>query len=1186
MVRGVVPSSRRTNGGEPVLIGLATARQLLDFQGPNRSISEEAAEEQLRGAVAIHNILESKSVAYLADEVGMGKTYVALGAAALFRHFDPTFRLLIIAPRENIQLKWVKELRNFVRNNVRFADLRVKALHGAPARPVVVCHNLVELVRETSLNPDRDFLARLTSFSLPIGGERKSLNRYREALATHVPWAESRGLDVDLREKDAVARFKDNFARAVCAALPPFDLVIVDEGHNLKHGFGAGVATRNRVLALAFGHPTERARGFPGYGPRARRVLFLSATPIESDYAQLWNQLNVFGLAAAAPELAPDSKLLDEEKRACAQQFLIRRVTSMTVGGARLTKNLYRREWRQGGVASHDDPLEVSAVDRDRQRLIVALVQKKVSEVLGHERFKNSFQIGMLASFESFLETAKVKKPDDESEASNFDDPDQTDNLDERQGIDVGAVNSLARSYQRTFGKAMPHPKMDALVDELARALPSGHKALVFVRRVASVKELQAKLEERYDEWIFQRLRFELPGLSFEKLFDQYREERAARRRRLTAVPVPTDGDGEDEALAPLTPEDDTGGLESFFAWFFRGDGPENVLSGATMAKRFTRPRSAFSTFFEDNYVAWLLGVRPEGVLDGLARHLGLSHDDLMSALLPRAEALLPVTGNKTAGRQHLYLALQEAALGLLSEASDTVADRAKVVLQAFHGTSGARARGARAPAGSERWLEEPTFFSELRERSALRAQLWPEPASTDFRKAFREQELRRVLLSAQARLGHAFIDFYIMAIGRIGSLKARGRDDDGQDGDARDIVTAYLDLLEAQSTEGGGGFGGFKELSLASQNFDLILDTNLPELQKAALPEAGRLLGNRLGSQQPIGGMFGQINPRLVRQFRMPGYPFVLVTTDLLQEGEDLHTFCSSVHHYGISWMPSSLEQRVGRVDRVNSHAERRLTALKRAHLGDERIQVYYPHLRDTVEVLQVRRVLTRLDRFVHLMHQDLRQPDQAAKRLDLDAEMSRPSELARPSEEPMRSAFEIRPEMLQAKNRPLAVDPKVTDGLLDRFRLLRGASFKGLAITWEDNSPDDSLLGTVSLERRQQPFALLLRSFGGRVLIRCVSPVGRLDFGYDIGEVARLTARRPVQVSAIYDDRFKAYNLAVEREILLAYDSAFDVVRVQGVIEDVARAADDLEATLLERDEPMATFRSDLHLESDSGD
>src|SRR5688572_29422187 len=138
------------------MISAATARQLLDFGGggdgaPSR-ISKAQADAQLDGAVAIHNILEQHRVAYLADEVGMGKTYVALGAFALFRHFNPTFRLLVIAPKENIQQKWTKELRNFVRNNVRFADRRVKAIHQAPARPPVICNTLLELVRETSLD--------------------------------------------------------------------------------------------------------------------------------------------------------------------------------------------------------------------------------------------------------------------------------------------------------------------------------------------------------------------------------------------------------------------------------------------------------------------------------------------------------------------------------------------------------------------------------------------------------------------------------------------------------------------------------------------------------------------------------------------------------------------------------------------------------------------------------------------------------------------------------------------------------------------------------------------------------------------------------------------------------------------------------------------------------------------------
>ena len=78
-------------------------------------------------------------------------------------------------------------------------------------------------------------------------------------------------------------------------------------------------------------------------------------------------------------------------------------LTGLRIGGELHTKNMYRREWRGGGCDQHDDPLEVPD---DRQRLIVALVQKKVAEVLQDERFGASFQMGMLASFESFFRTA------------------------------------------------------------------------------------------------------------------------------------------------------------------------------------------------------------------------------------------------------------------------------------------------------------------------------------------------------------------------------------------------------------------------------------------------------------------------------------------------------------------------------------------------------------------------------------------------------------------------------------------------------------------------------------------------------------------------------------------------------------------------------------------------------------
>ena len=291
-------------------VDLSVARELLDFEAGR--ITRARADAQLEGAVAIHNLLREHSVAYLADEVGMGKTYVALGALALFRHFDPTFRVLILAPRKNIQDKWEKEARNFTSNNVRVSDLRVRSVDGRPARSHVNCGNLLELVRETSLDPDRDFFARMTSFSLSVGDDGQGFRQMRDALRMHLPWLNDEAFD--LRSKED---FKKNFARALCCALPVFDLVIVDEAHNFKHGFSTHGSARNQVLGTTFGRDAgvdaPNPRWFPGYGPRAKRVLFLSATPLEETYRHVWNQLDLFGRSAGFDALRRDDVGEDEK---------------------------------------------------------------------------------------------------------------------------------------------------------------------------------------------------------------------------------------------------------------------------------------------------------------------------------------------------------------------------------------------------------------------------------------------------------------------------------------------------------------------------------------------------------------------------------------------------------------------------------------------------------------------------------------------------------------------------------------------------------------------------------------------------------------------------------------------------------------------------------------------------------
>jgi hypothetical protein len=1154
------------------VIDVSAAEALLDFGariGPG-----QRAREQLEGAVALHNVLEQRRVAYLADEVGMGKTYVALGALALFRHFNPGFRALVIAPRENIQQKWTKELRNFVANNVRYPDLRVKAVDGRPARPLVACENLIGFVREVALDPDRDFFLRLTSFSLPLAGDGERANsdaarRLRDELRKHVPWL--RDEVFDLRKSE----FKDNFARALCCALPMFDLVIVDEGHNLKHGFKENVAFRNRVLGLTFGHPDAKADPalFPGYQRRAQRVLFLSATPVEETYEHLWNQLHVFGLGKGYERLR-DRTASEEEKKECARQFLIRRVTSIRVGDDELTKNLYRREWRRGGVAVHDEPIRV---EDDRQRLVLALVQKKVAEILGNERFGSNFQIGMLASFESFLETSRVKRANEER--ANFDDAEQTDDELEREGIDVANVNRIARDHRRRFGRELPHPKMDALVERLASAWTTGEKALVFVRRVASVTELKRKLDERYDAWLVERLRRELPPDSlprFEAAVERY------RRERLDAIGAAADIGPVDAGDPGAADTLDEGGRDTFFAWFFRGEGPSGIVSGANIQQRFIQKTSAYSTFFEENHAAALLRCRPGEVTERLAQPLKVTPDVLKRELRVRSARFL--SRAKRVARGDRFEAVQAAAVEWLKDAADSeLRERAMIVWhERFEGSAWTRHADVAPEVGDT--LETPTFFTELRARPELRARLWPSSRQCDAREAFREEQLRAQLLASAARLGHGFIDLYVLAIGRLGSLDPRvqDRDDDGGSVDL-ERITSYLDLLERQrdTPPGETSFGAFHELSAMSDNFGLVLDVNAPDARTSPLLATAKLFGALLRRQQPVGGMAGQVNKTLVSQFRMPGYPLVLITTDLLQEGEDLHTFCSSVHHYGISWTPSSMEQRIGRIDRVRSQTDRRLSCVSTVK-EDEKLQVYFPHLEDTVEVLQVQRVLERMNAFLRLMHEGLTTVGREERTIDTIREFVRDRRPVEQITQKLHSAFRVQPHHLCGHLTVPDIDKDGAAALAQRFESLR-RGLPGLDIAWEHPLGRGVLMGTALLGARVQPFTLMLQSEHDRGVVRCLSPVGNVALDDELERVQELVAEHGLRVGAVVSEDDKSYTLTVEEDVLLTEDGAHDAPRVSALVRRVVERADLLEQELLPgRDERLDAFRADLERES----
>ena len=86
-------------------------------------------------------------------------------------------------------------------------------------------------------------------------------------------------------------------------------------------------------------------------------------------------------------------------------------------------------------------------------------------------------------------------------------------------------------------------------------------------------------------------------------------------------------------------------------------------------------------------------------------------------------------------------------------------------------------------------------------------------------------------------------------------------------------------------------------------------------------------------------GGVAQSTRQRLMLGFNTPFFPEILVASQVMSEGVDLHTNCRHIIHHDLDWNPASLEQRTGRVDRLNS---------KSATLGAP-ITVYEPYLAGT---------------------------------------------------------------------------------------------------------------------------------------------------------------------------------------------------------------------------------------------
>jgi len=952
--------------------------ELIDLTVIDDPETRSMADMQLKGIAALYNILCKHGFAYLADEVGMGKTYQAMGLASLLWNEKPDARILFISPRQNLQVKWYDDYLRFFASNYRRwqglgDDRAASILFSQPVHRPVLFQNLRSWTPTIGM-PDRiaPFL-RHTSFTRPVYLTSSDLsdmdflweNTYQRLRSCGLFHARRpRGLSPN----DASKQLNLTFAAALNAKLskeageqPYFDLVVVDEAQCLRN-------PDNQTNQVLF----ESLRG------HVNKWLFMSATPAHGGPVDLPTILNHYPDAGEVldPELTDDLPAMQK----LLQPFLVRRQRRYRTCTAPdpISKDKYRNHDKDGwGI--RDNEMSVLGT------LAMGLVQKGLVDVLQSK--SNRYRIGFLSSFESLQSsisrTLTPPADDNNSHGNNGNSDwhhDQTDGVTEPEAPDTNFIQKLAADFEESFKMPLPHPKIEAVVNRVASLAfgtnteKGGQKFLIFTRRVSTVSTLQDQLTRRYHQ--------------------------AIEARVLRCWGEKLDWNGEKIRIEEPNDSEDPEGFDTE---------PGETPFREAMSKKgwLFRYRQTFrdsgrnALFFEDGWLQRLCiagGVDPADAANKLP-------DKLWAESWAHASRSAGARRQQHRANRVRYLAVQ--AIRRFPEVFGLDAEKATPWRRAYEAALHEhidQASPAADPHRAPELLTQPTlwtiwddcFFNSKLALPAARVN-GHGVVGDDLCRELCRRQVARTLLGQMFRLTDTLLDLYF-------ADKESAHDTDA-------FIVRFLDWL---SSDDPGALQVRQDCIQWIEHLRLIVDSSLDgagrSWRELAREETWPQLYNPVAVMGVTGG--SGAHRTATRQFRTPSLPRVIVCTDTLKEGVDLHLFCDRVLHYGVAWTSGDLEQRVGRVDRFFSQIERRLYV--EGAPPDVELHVGYPHVVASIERDQVERVIERQKQAELLMDSPLASTRHERKDMVIGANPPRDQD---------RTLEPYRPNHFPVKGRPVVV-------------------------------------------------------------------------------------------------------------------------------------------------------------------
>lgn len=907
----------------------------------------------------------------------------------------------MIVPKKNLQDKWLKELRNFAqRNYIKAGDY----FRTASMEQSIIQERLQPIPKEALF-----IILRMTSFSSVISSRNQLKEYFKWQVFGNNPFC-NEILNKAKEKKYFIQDNRGKLLRLIACLLNAMsarvDCLIIDEAHNYKYGPGEGGSgsARNQVTARFLGAVKDKEimEDFPELKPLmkyplAKKVICLSATPKDRDLWEIPNQLSCFTTRH------PLKRCEDtEEIKSLLSSFLIRGNMEYTLAGTTYSRNQCRYEHRRGNVIKAPDAAPIQ-LGNDLENVFWQLLQYKSIRHLSLKA-NASFEIGMLAGFESYeldMDKKIAMATNDEGEGLLDKEYEYTRHRAQKISEDGNVIRQLITSYKDAFAnEPPPHPKLSKLQNELLAQFKKQEKSLIFVRRIATVDELLHHLLRRYDLELVNDGYLQLPGK-----WKRYQTPAVialrqacadfyANQKRIKALESLSEHPAIEKWAAKIYFPVDTS-LPDLLRYCYdlrskplvallndflvKGKFRASLISAAIAAIKSSFPTwreqfnaadsenvpddepqlrtdSFFKNYFKKNQAGYRFKqkIYRENWFD-LNYYLLLAGDKDYSAIVlkarQQASALLNMTGGKM---PHLVFSDHQEAFKKALLAPDI-------------------AKPVRKPIKGKNPLLAPTFLTQFLISACHEEWLaW---------KSARPNSLAELLID-MAALQSLLQSVFQHSSGLLPAFIAESRNND--------FTKDLIGLLQAPDAP---FHFVLLEIKTILRDFSLIIAVNFQDRDP-------RKIAKLLESRSPVVGASGHDKNRsaIAARFRMPGFPYALIATDIFHEGEDLHTYCQAVYHYGIAWNPSGIEQRTGRIDRINSLSYRKLIAAQKLAF-DHQIQVFYPYLTRSVEVNQVVKILGHVNRFLEDFNniEDVQQYDSQVPLAEVIAEDNIPQAITR---------------------------------------------------------------------------------------------------------------------------------------------------------------------------------------------